>query len=92
MTITMDINQARFTLADVIKLCAGLITLVAFSLTIQSNLGNLTSKVNEIRDTQIENTKKNDQRWETISLQINQLKIDQSLMEQRIQAIEQRGK
>lgn len=88
----MDINQARFTLADVIKLCAGLITLVAFSLTIQSNLGNLTSKVSDIRDTQIENTKKNDQRWETISLQINQLKIDQSLMEQRIQAIEQRSK
>lgn len=92
MNITMDINQARFTLADVIKLCAGLITLVAFSLTIQSNLSSLTSKVNDIRDTQIENTKKNDQRWETISLQINQLKIDQSLMEQRIQAIEQRSK
>lgn len=84
----MDMNQARFTLADLIKLGAGLITIVVFAITIQVNLGNLMEKVGDIRSTQMENTKKNDQRWETISLQINQIKMDQSLMEQRIKALE----
>lgn len=91
MNITMDINTARFTLADVIKLCLGLVTLVIFAITIQSNLGFLTDRVQEIRDTQIENTKKNDLRWEAIGLEINNLKMNQSLLDQRIKALEQRN-
>lgn len=90
MNITMDLNEARFTLTDLIKLGTAIVTVVIFAITIKANLGNLTDKVSEIRETQMENTKKNDLRWETISLEINQLKLNQSLMDQRIKALELR--
>jgi len=88
--IKMNWNDATFKLSDVIKLCVGLVTLVVFAITLQSNLGFLTDRVQEIRDTQVENTKKNDLRWEAIGLEINALKMNQSLLEQRIKALEQR--
>lgn len=90
MTITMDINQARFTLADVIKLCAGLITIVVFSITIQVNLSNLTDKVGEIREGQIENNKKNELRWQVSEARLNQIESNQRLFEQRLKQLEEK--
>jgi len=88
MSITMDLNEARFTLTDLIKLGTGLVTVVIFAITIQSNLGNLTEKVAEIRDTQVENTKKNEVRWQVTEARINQIESNQRLFEQRLQQLE----
>lgn len=86
--ITMDLNDGSFKLSDVIKFITYSIILTTFAVTIQIGLGNLKDNVKEIRDTQIENSKKNDLRWEAIGLEINTLKMNQSLLEQRIKALE----
>lgn len=91
MTVQMNWNDATFKLSDVIKLCVGLVTVVIFAITMQGNLSFLTDRVQDIRDTQVDNTKKNDLRWEAIGLEINALKMNQSLLEQRIKALEQRS-
>jgi len=92
MTIRMNWDDATFKLTDVIKMIAGVISLTVFAITIHSGLGNLKDSVRDIRDTQIENTKKNDLRWEAIGLEMNQLKLNQSLMEQRLKVLENRNK
>lgn len=88
MNLTMDMNDATFKLSDVIKLITYAVTLTIFAVTIHIGLGNLKDSVGDIRGTQIENTKKNDLRWEAIGLEINQLKMNQSLLQQRIEALE----
>lgn len=90
MNFTMDMNDATFKLSDVIKLITYAVTLTVFAVTIHLGLGGLKDSVGDIRSTQIENTKKNDLRWEAIGLEINQLKMNQSLLEQRIKALENR--
>lgn len=92
MNITMDMNDATFKLSDVIKMIGYAVTLTIFAVTIHVGLGNLKESVGDIRSTQIENSKKNDLRWETIGLELNTLKLNQSLLEQRIKALEQRSK
>lgn len=90
MNFTMDMNDATFKLSDVIKLITYAVTLTVFAVTIHLGLGSLKDSVGDIRGTQIENTKKNDLRWEAIGLEINALKMNQSLLEQRIEALEKR--
>lgn len=90
MTIRMNWEDATFKVTDVIKMIMGVVSLTVFAITIHSGLANLKDSVSDIRSTQIENTKKNDLRWEAIGLEMNQLKLNQSLMEQRIKALENR--
>lgn len=88
----MNWDDATFKLSDVIKLVTGVITITVFAITLHSNLDSLKESVKDIRATQIENTKKNDLRWEAIGLEINTLKMNQSLLEQRIKALEARSR
>lgn len=90
MIFTMDLNQARFTLTDLIKFGAGLVTVVFFAATIQSNLSNVAEKVTEIREAQIENTKKNELRWQVSEARLNQIESNQRLFEQRLQQLEKK--
>lgn len=91
MTIRMDLNDATFKATDVIKMITGVIALTVFAITIHVNLGNLKESVGDIRATQIDNSRKNDLRWEAITIEINQLKLNQSLLDQRIKALEARN-
>lgn len=91
MTIRMDWNDATFKASDVIKLITGVITITAFAITLHIGLGNLTDNVKEIRQTQIENTKKNDLRWEAIQLQINEADVRLRLLDQRVKILEEKA-
>lgn len=88
MTFSMDLKEARFTLTDLVKIVGYTISITIFAITLHSGLSSVKEAVSEIRTTQIENTKKNDLRWEAIGVEINALKLNQSLMEQRIKALE----
>lgn len=90
MNITMDLNEARFTLTDLIKIGTAIVTVVVFAITIQANLSNLTEKVSEIREAQIENTKKNELRWQVSEARLNQIESNQRLFEQRLQQLERK--
>lgn len=88
MVLTMDLKEAKFTLADVIKLISYAVTITVFAITIHLGLGSLKETVSEIRETQIENTKKNEIRWQVTEARLNQLESTQRLFEQRLQQME----
>lgn len=90
MNITMDLNNARFTLPDLIKIVTALVTGAVFIITLQSKLSSLSDKVSEIRESQIENTKKNEL-WRQVSeARLNQIESNQRLFEQRLQQLEKK--
>lgn len=95
--ITMNWQDTTFKASDVIKIVGVVCIGAAAWATLKSDVGSINTSVedvvqtvNDVRGTQLENTKKNDLRWETISIELNQLKLNQSLMEQRIKALENR--
>lgn len=90
MTFNMDVKQNTFTLVDVIKI-VGTFVLGTFAwATISITVGN-------IRETQIDNTKKQDIRWETLGVELNhirqeqnQIRMEQGIMKEQIKALQQR--
>lgn len=88
MTFNMKLSEAQFSATDVIKLMTGVITVTVFALTIHIGLGNLGGDVSEIRETQLENSKKSDLRWSVIEAKQNELDMNQRLFEQRLKALE----
>lgn len=92
MILRMNWQDATFKATDVIKLVTFFV-LGAFAwTTLKTDVSQTRESVTDIRATQVENTKKNDLRWETISLEINAIKINQSVLEQRIKALEDKKK
>lgn len=88
----MNWSDATFKLSDVIKLGFGLVTGIVFIVTVSNGLSSLKEDVGEIRQTQIENTKKNDLRWEIIEAKQNQLELSQRLLEQRMDSYDKSKK
>ena len=90
MTVRMNWSDATFKMSDVIKLGFGLITAVIFIVTMSNGFVTLKDDVAEIRATQVENTKKNDLRWQIIEAKQVQLELSQRLLEQRMDAFDKK--
>ena len=84
----MDLNQARFTLTDVIKIATAIIVATFAWATIKNDVGNVADSVGEIRVTQVENTRKNEVRWQVTEARLNQIESNQRLFEQRLKQLE----
>ncbi len=88
MVIQMDWSNATFKASDVIKMGLAFVGIVFFAATIKNDIGSVKEAVSDIRQTQIENTKKNDLRWETMQLQVNKLNVDVGILAQKVKALE----
>lgn len=88
MTFRMDLNEARFTLTDVVKIVSFFVMGAIAWATISIGLGNIRDDVGEIRATQIENTKKNEIRDEIVEKRLSQIETGQKLQEMRLLALE----
>lgn len=88
MTLNMDVKQNTFTLVDVVKIVTAFVLGAIAWATLSISVGN-------IRETQIDNTKKQDVRWETLGIELNhirqeqnQIKMDQAIMKEQIKALQ----
>lgn len=92
MILTMNWTDLSFKASDVVKLCIGLITAIFFASSIKNSVSNVMETVEDIRQTQIDNTKSNTIRFESIQNQLNLQKTDIMLMNQRLEMIEKTKK
>lgn len=88
MTIKMDLKEASFTLADLIKIVTFCVLGAMAWATLKGSVSNIAADVVEIRQTQIENSKKNEARWNLIEAKQNQIDMQYRLLEQRVKQIE----
>jgi len=95
MIISMDIKQNTFTLVDVVKIVAAFVFGAIAWATLSIAVSNTRDDVSEIRGTQIENTKKQDIRWETLGVELNhirqeqnQIRIEQVIMKEQIKSLQ----
>lgn len=88
MYLTMNWEDLSFKASDVVKLVIGLVTAVFFASSIKNSVNNMNDTVEEIRKTQIENTKNNAIKFELMQSQINANTTDLKLMNQRIDNLE----
>lgn len=90
MVIKMNLNDATFTLKDVIKIVTFCVLGTVAWVTLKGSVSSIADNVVEIRETQIENTKKNELRWKEQEVRLNQIEINQRLFDQRLQLLEAR--
>lgn len=90
MVIRMNWNDITFNATDVIKIVTFFVLGAIAWATLKGAVGNLGDSINEIRSTQIENSRRNEMRWREQELRLNQIEINQRLFDQRLQQLEQR--
>lgn len=86
----MNWSDTTFKATDVIKIVTFFVLGAIAWATLKGSVGNLGDSINEIRSTQIENSRRNEMRWREQELRLNQIEINQRLFDQRLQQLEQR--
>lgn len=84
-------ESPTFTLKDLITYGFWIFGIGVSVTLLKTSLSNVQDKVIEIRETQIENTKKNDLRWQSIESRQNIQDTEIKLLNQRIEALEKRN-
>lgn len=88
MTFRMDLNEAKFTLTDVVKIVSAFVFGAIAWATLSIGLGNARDEIGVIRNTQVENTRKNEIRDEIVEKRLSQIETGQKLQEMRLQQLE----
>lgn len=88
MDIRMNWNDATFKLSDVIKIVTFCVLGAIAWVSLKEAVSNIGNDIAEIRQTQIENTKRNEARWNIIEAKQNQIDMQYRLLEQRVKQIE----
>jgi len=99
MTLKMNWDDATFKASDVIKIVGGVIIAAFAWATLKSDVGNMNTSVkimsesvSDIRATQVENTKKNEIRWQMYESRLSQIESDQRMQSLRLDNLEKKNR
>lgn len=92
MSMTMNLKEAHFTLADVIKGAMIIIPLVTFFSVMDSKMSMQIDNQQEMRKTQVDFVREYRIEQEAFKTRLNIMNIDLQLLKQRVDLLEGRKK